>query len=461
MTKKLLLAAAALGALAFAGGANAGNLTNTSVIGTESIYNTGTDKVAPYVVAKDFALPTGGLKTNNATSALNNTLFAFKNTTNPIAVAVNTDYVITLTLSGSAKFTDQSQTVVTLGGVATTTTPILSADGKTLTIYAKTPTTVTGTPKLDTIAVSGFNLHVTAQDSVSVAYKLQQVVGSQTLDLDSSNAAEIIQFKNALSVYTTGAKVEDVAELPDFDVFKNAGGVLYSDDFESSIASYFTDLNGTDVPTVDNVIIGYTAKVTGPQVEDLLTSFNGDAISAATDVTATSATFSVATGGGDEFSAVLTAQPGLAISAGTYSVNVKPVYATDWSGPTSIDKTLFTITLDGTNFYAPWFALNNAGANSTLRIANNGTAAIGPIVVSLKANNGTVAPTGTHTIPSIEPGKFVSVTGGVLKTAFGTDAANGDLQITVQSQSQDVSAKVRTTQSTGQIYENSLGNLPQ
>jgi len=139
-----------------------------------------------------------------------------------------------------------------------------------------------------------------------------------------------------------------------------------------------------------------------------------------------------------------------------YSVELTPEFKPGFTGSAAQTLTLVNIGLDGTNFYAPWFALNNAAANSTLRLANNGSTAIGPVIVSLKASNGSAA-TGTHTIPSIAPGKFVSVTGATLKAAFGTDAANGDLMITVQSRADGLSAKVRTTQSTGQVYENSLG----
>lgn len=465
MTKKLLLTAAALGAMAFAGAAAAGELSIASKIGNEALVASG--ELAPYVVAKDFAFTAAaGLKTNNAPAAggnpaaLDRTQFVFDNTTNPISVASNTDYVVTLSLTGPAKFIDQGQTAVDLGGNTATVTPIVSADGKTLTIYAKTPAGSTGV--LDTITVGGFNLHVTGQDSVSVAYKLQQVVGSQTLDLDSSSAAEVIAFKNALTVYS-GETKSVLAALPNFMTFKGITGALTSNNFTStSKTAYRTDLTGaaSAVPAISSIVTGYTATVTGPQIEDMLTSFGGQAITAATDVTAGSATFAK-TGSADVFNLVLTPKTDTAIEEGRYKVSIAPIYAPGWSGPASLDRTVVVVGLDGTNFFAPWFALDNGSANSTLRIANNGSAAIGPVIVTLKANNGSAAPTGTHVIPSVAAGSFVSVRGDQLKTAFGTDAANGDLMVTVQSQTNSVSAKVRTTQSTGQIYENTLGVLPQ
>lgn len=465
MTKKLLLSAAAVAAMAFAGAASAGQLTTGSQIGSESII--AGSKVAPYVVAKDFALAEAGIVTNNATNNLDRTQFAFLNDTNPNAVAVNTDYVVTLTLSGPAVFKDQGQTVVTLGGNPTTVTPIRSGDGKTLTIYAKTGGTVTALSSLADVKASGFNIEVSGQAAVSVAYKLQQVVGSQTLDLDSSSAQEVIQFKNALTVYNVGAATNAKASLPNFDEF-DGNPTLASATFTSAaVSDYFVNLQGESVPAVAAIITGYTATITGPQVSALLTSFGGTNTKtgevanapAVTDLTAGSVKFTKATGGGDSFSALLTAVEDLPIEAGSYNASVKPIYAEGWSGPTTVEKTLFNISLDGTNFYAPWFALQAPGANSTLRLANNGSTAIGPIVISLKANNGSAAPTGTYTINSIAAGSFTPVTGTQLKAAFGTDAANGDLMVTIQSKSENVSAKVRTTQNTGQIFENSLDIL--
>ena len=422
-------------------------------------------KLAAYVVAKDFALPANGLVTNNATTTPGTTdirtRFVFENKTNPNNISANTDYVVTLTLTGPAKFKDQSNSVVVLGTVTDTTeTPILSGDGKTLTIFVKTGGTVTAGQTLERIAVSGFNIEVSAQESVSVSYKLQQVVGSQTLDLDSSSAAEVISFKNALALHT-GTTRSVLAALPNFLSFKDVSGALTSNNFTAkATTTYNTDLTGTNVPAVTSIITGYSATVTGPQVKDMLTSFDGIAIASATDVTATSATFAVTSGTDAEaVGLVLTPKANTPIQEGSYKVTIRPTYATSWSGPASVERTVVSVGLDGTNFYAPWFALNNGTANSTLRLANNSGTATGAVVVQLKARNvdSTAANTQVVIRPNIPANGFVSITGAELREAFGTDAANGDLLVSIQSQAANVvSAKVRTTQSTGQIYENSL-----
>ena len=133
---------------------------------------------------------------------------------------------------------------------------------------------------------------------------------------------------------------------------------------------------------------------------------------------------------------------------------------------------LAPVTRDGTSFVAPWIALGAASANSTIRLANNGSSDTGPIQMMLTSSNGGAATTSTVTISAaqlvagsltasggIPAGGVVSISGAALKTAFGTDAANGDLEVTIEAQPQFISGKVRVTQASGQIFESSLGNL--
>lgn len=457
MTKTILLAAAAVAAMAFAGGATAGELTTGSKIAGDSIYVS--SAVAPYTVARDFTLATAGIVTDNGTGmgqAVTN--FTFSNTSNPVSLATSTDYVVTLTLTGPAKFEGQAASTVNFGSTTTTSTPILSADGKTLTIYARTAASgVSGTAA--SVNAAGFNVRVTGQDSVSVAYKLQQVVGSQTLDLDSSTAQEVIRFRNALTLYS-GTTTSILAALPNFTAFQGTSGALTSGTFAStSNTAYNTDLKSTNVPAITSIITGYSATVTGPQVQDMLTSFDGIALASATNVTAGSATFT-ATSGADAVNLVLTPKANTAIQEGTYAAAISPTYAANWNGSALVNRNLVIVGLAGTNFNAPWFGFGGTAANSSLRIANNGTSATGAIVIQLRARNGSTATATSATFPAVAPNSFRTITGSELRTAFGTDAANGDLLVSIQSEANgSVSAKVRTTQPSGQIFENSLGLL--
>jgi hypothetical protein len=127
---------------------------------------------------------------------------------------------------------------------------------------------------------------------------------------------------------------------------------------------------------------------------------------------------------------------------------------------------------DGVSFVAPWVALGSASANSTIRLANSGSTDTGPIQMTLTSSNVLGATTETVTIGAaqlvsgsltasggIPAGGVVAISGAALKTAFGSEAANGDLEINIEAQQQFMTGKVRVTQSTGQIFETSLGNL--
>lgn len=132
------------------------------------------------------------------------------------------------------------------------------------------------------------------------------------------------------------------------------------------------------------------------------------------------------------------------------------------------------INRNGANFIAPWVALGSTTNASAIRIGNNSTAATGPIRAVLLSDNGTINPTtATVTITQamlqagtlnaqggVDAGDVITIrTTGALAAAFGGNGANGDVQISIEAVGSGLSAKVRQTQSTGQIFESSLGNL--
>ncbi len=485
MTKKLLLAAAALGALAFAGGANAGVLSSSSKIagiqvnaGVPAAGSVAAVPAKTYLIASEYAFPASGLKTNyagdpGASPAVpaRENKFVFNDLTNAINVAAGASgltFVVTYELTGPAKFENVSNVAVQLGSLSGTVTPVLSNGGKTLKTFVTVSNTGSTAVTIDAVTLEDFDLAVTGKEAVKVSYALQQVIAGQNVDLDSSNAATIVGFSSVFDDLFKVSTGTVLAALNDFETFKTSGatgGVTVATagasattaSWSTTTNSVFIDLKATAAGALNTIITGAEVTLTGPQVKALDASIGGVDLPA--DATATNAKYTL-TAGQLGANLKLTAAADTAIAAGTYAAVIKPTYGTNWTGPTTLDRTLLRVGLDGTNFYAPWFALDTGTANSTLRLANNGSAPIGPIVVSLKANNGAAAPTGTYTIPSVAPGAFVSVRGDQLKTAFGTSAANGDLLITVQSQANGLSAKVRTTQSTGQIYENSLGITP-
>ncbi|MGE7199916.1 hypothetical protein [Brevundimonas naejangsanensis] len=473
MTKKLLLAAAALGALAFAGAGQAADITAGRISGV-TLFPAA--DLVPYAVANEADLAAAGIASVASTT---NITIGMDSPVNLAADAV-APFAVTFTLTGPAEFVGtltKDNLVGANGAIASTGLVVMAADKKSVTFHVEYkgapadvgPPVVAGGSNINALTLQGVGLKVTGKQSVSIAAKATVTIAGHTQTVTEVAATKIVEFKDAL-VGSEATSYSAMAMLPDFKTFKVAGsGGVPGTATASTVVSRAIgltvnegirqDLSGGAELEVDDILSGAEATVTGPQVKALGVTLAGKTADPATLTdtvgvyTLTAADLEATTNAG---SLILSNTGAVAVEQGSYKVDLVPEFATDFSGSAEQTLTLVTIGLDGTNFYAPWFALGNAGANSTLRLANNGSTAIGPVVISLKASNGSAA-TGTYTIPSIDVGKFVSVTGSALKTAFGTDAANGDLMITVQSQANGLSAKVRTTQSTGQIYENSLG----
>lgn len=463
MTKKLLLAAAAMGAMAFAGAATAGSITGGAISGVNITSGSGaTLKSTPYTVATEADMAAAGISTP---AAAVNVVVGLDSPVN-LAAGAKVPFAVTFTLTGPATFEGtltQANLVAANGATAATGLVVMSADKKSVTFHIEYEGAAGGS-NVDALTLTGATLKVTGEQDVSIASEARVTVAGFTQTVGTQAATKIIVFKPALASFKA-TNYGVTAMLPNFKTFgaqaaNPTGGVATATTVASNQlgltvnADVYKDLAGGAALTLADVIASATAVVKGPQVKTLSATL-GTIDGTAAD---TEAKFNL-TAGELTTGQLTLAQPGTAVAAdaGSYTAEIKPVFKAGFSGNADATLNLVTIGLDGTNFFAPWFALDTGSANSTLRLANNGSSAIGPIVISLKANNGSAAPTGTHTIPSIAPGAFVSVRGDQLKAAFGTDAANGDLMITVQSQDNGLSAKVRTTQSTGQIYENSLG----
>lgn len=466
MTKKLLLAAAALGALAFAGAGQAADITAGSISGVTLIKPVDA-KIVPFAIATEADLVAANMVSTRGTTGLT---FGMDS---PVAISANGSlpFAVTFTLSGPATFDDTVPFAygdLLGGGVAPGSgVVVMSGDKKSVSFYVEfggsSPVNV------NSLTLNNVALKVTGQEDVSIAATASVTVAGHTQKVTGVDATPVVTFKSALKGFDADV-TEATAMLDDFKEF-GTGLIATGDTLGFSVATGLHKnmvaaeiVPGRKTLELGDIFSGATAKVTGPQVKALSATLGA---AAATDVTSNSASFALTAAelNSAQLRLTQTNVPAdqVVIEAGTYKAEIKPTFATGFTGNADKTLSLITVGLDGTNFYAPWFALNNVtngqGANSTLRLANNGSSNIGPVVISLKARTaGSAASGGTHTIPLIEAGKFVSVTGATLKAAFGTDAANGDLMITVQSQADGLSAKVRTTQYPGgQIYENSLG----
>jgi hypothetical protein len=152
-----------------------------------------------------------------------------------------------------------------------------------------------------------------------------------------------------------------------------------------------------------------------------------------------------------------------------FSLTVTPVAGSaSYTAPAAFTQALQSVTLEGTNFLAPWIAGNQAGTSSSMvRVSNNGASAAGAVTLMLKSptrNAGTTAGATTCTsstlasLASIAAGGELVISTADLTTCFG-DFKRGDMIVTIQAPDDSLTAKARLTTTAGSISEISLGGL--
>ena len=124
-----------------------------------------------------------------------------------------------------------------------------------------------------------------------------------------------------------------------------------------------------------------------------------------------------------------------------------------------------SVTLEGTNYTAPWVGGSQSSANTSIRLSNSGVVT-GAVTLQLGApvyNDGTTAGATTCTsatlskLASIAANSELVISNADLTTCFG-DFKRGDVTITVQASSDSLTAKARNVNSgTGVVSEISLG----
>lgn len=479
MTKKLLLAAGAVAALAFAGAANAGSISQSSSINGVNLANTATTPAfAPLTIASEAVDPTTAAPKATADSSV----VIVNSLATPASVSANATnvYEVVFTPAGGA-FSGASniQATATAGGTVTFTYTQLGlrADGTVAALVTAAGGASGGTVASFTLTTG---LTSTSEADISVASSVNLIASGVRIAVDSTAATAVVRYRPLLATATlTATGATATAALPNYTSFRTSGATatlataikLNANAADSNAGgAFYTSLAGTAAAaTVANVVTGGTLTVTGSagaQLDKLQPKIGSVAPAAAT-LTDTTAVFTIADGSDIESTGLpfsLT-QPSTAVplNAATYQVSFAPTFASAFTAPTTAYGPVAagSVVLEGTNFNAPWFTLNNPNNTATLRLANNGTTATGPVFVTLKANNGTAAATTSRITltNSLAAGQVLEVTGATMAAAFGTNAQNGDLQVTVQGDGTVISGKVRVRNVSGATFESSLGNL--
>lgn len=323
-------------------------------------------------------------------------------------------------------------------------------------------------------------VQVTGSDMV-IGAQLQQSFGGRLINVDGGRvAATFVDVTPAFSATVSASGDNATAQVSSgYRTLDHQPPLAWvsitSDPWVNKTLGAVSLVSGSDIRSVALTVTAVTGSFTGINVQsDDVTLFESASTSATTvrvltlnsggnhyvkivDNTAT------ATNSGINADAV--------IPASTFTATAV-VDLADGLTDFSASGALSSVVRDGASFKAPWIALGSTVANSTIRLANTGSTDTGPIQMTLTSSNGSAATTKTVTIGAgqvvagsltaqggIPAGGVVSISGAALKTAFGTDAANGDVEISIEAQPSVISGKVRVTQASGQIFETSLGNL--
>lgn len=287
----------------------------------------------------------------------------------------------------------------------------------------------------------------------------------------------VVSFANAFTVLvetdTVGEAVADVEADPVYSVLTAGsntvlGNVNVSVDTDVFVELYDTIVDGVEADFTD--IDGLTVTVTPTDG-----SFAGldvfiDGVDSLNDDDEATDDFSVAIASegpnGEDFAITIDETASLTdvIEGGDFEVVAEldlDVAFDDEEDEGEIQSVL----LGGTNFVAPWLAMNSTTSNSTLRIANGDDEDTGPLILTLTAWTDGVTPTQTvcdsadlAKLDGIGANTFVSINSADLSTCFGEDVTNGDVQVTIQGGEEDITAKARLTRA-GVTTEVSLGRL--
>lgn len=501
MTKKLLLAATAFTAMAFAGAASAAEITAVSIGDSTPVsLNLGASPTFYYLASSAVQPATA---TNFTAGAFNATLTAGTGAT-PVPLAVGT-YSVRFDLTGSG--TPVFNTAVAandLSSNAGATTCAVSfavvdggGAGQNYVVAQATVSNVAGQTCGGADRPTSFSIskpiRISTAGTVSVGGSLSNVTGGGGTTIAAADrtatAKGVVKLADPYSVTAVASTTPTSLSLTSTPVYSaittggsndaNIGTVTYNTaaaPADAVMGAVFAGLAENALPATTAT---FAVTASGGDFSKLNATIGG---TAATEVGAVATVATVSPGAAANV--VLAADAGtpattISTSPISFSAAITPAYAAGLADaakivtlPTAVSVPLQTLTLDGTNFVAPWFTLNNAANTAFLRLSNTGSTATGPITISLKAPNGAVSTAsctltqamvseGTLSSGGIAANSAVLLTGPALASQCfgGTTVANGDLQVTIQGQATELTAKTRVRTAGGVVTETSLGRL--
>jgi hypothetical protein len=459
MSKKLFLAAASVAALALAGGANAGTLTGgfgTAGAGTFTAS-------APYLVASE--------KTVAANAKATGVVVATNTLSTPIVLAsgAQRDHLVTFTVTG-ATTSSPALTFASTGGGSVNASLVSNTDGVATFIV-----TAAGDINITAMTLTA-NVEQSAQASITVASNVKAIIGASEIPVDNTTALTVAKYQPLLGAVKVDANdvYSSEADLADGYTTLNSGdtGALLAEDFYVVNAGDFhSDLNNTGIDAGD-VLGGAVITVRGPAINEAI-GVNTIGTLDTDNTEANTAVFELDASQAEQFAAGSEQLAVFQISSdpeeygqfrpGTYKLTWAPAAATGYTVPGASTVDAGSITLEGTNFTAPWVSGTGA-ANSVIRISNSNSVESGAVSVRLisavKVAGGATTPYTSSAVldaGTVPAGADLQITSKMLTDAFG-DFTRGDVQITINSSTDGFFAKMRNTRD-GQTFEQSLNHF--
>lgn len=457
MTKKLFLAAASVAALAFAGGASAGTISGSFTGAGTPVSNT-FDKETPYLVAAEKIVSADAVVEGTivATNALGDNKIV-------IPAGAQRDHLVTFTVTGATV----KSPVLTFAknGTGTVSQSLVGNNGGVVTFLVTASNDVEVTSFTLTAAVEQ-----TAQASITVANSVVAVIGATNITVDTAPVVTAAKYAPGLAALTAKPTTPLLANLPDYKTINGNPSAILANDFEAQSDNVVhSDLKGTKVDASD-ILGGGTLTVRGPLIDKDVTVTLAGTAAATTDLNTAVFTLDADEAGdfatGDDDAELTITQPTdaakkKAFNAGTYTVTWAPKAAAGYSVPAASTADAGTVTLQGTNFTAPWVS-GSGLATSVIRISNSNADDSGAVTVRLvngvKVVNGVATPVASTAVlnAGVVPARGdLQITSAQLLAAFG-DFTRGDVQVTINSTGAGFTAKMRNTRD-GQTFEQSLG----
>ncbi|WP_426041907.1 hypothetical protein [Brevundimonas sp. TWP2-3-4b1] len=509
MTKNILLATAALGVIALAGTAQASTITSAKVsniaLGVTAGVVGGTTTTV-YTVANESVFSTLGNRTTTVTPA-NNTISVLSGAAFAPGTT-STSYAATYTLTGAtfSSAVQPSQIGFAQNGAANTgsctpTANVVAGGGAgqtSVTVVFTIAAATCGSTGVNMVDTVTFDMPFTMDQTAStVSVSAGFTVTSTAAVYGGANAAgslvqKAVNWSAAVSPLPTSAATGLPTSLSLSSAPVYSALVVSAGNNDTIIGSVRAALaaaptNAALVTLTPTIFGNLAAASRGTLTYDLVIATNGGQFTsviprlATDDTLGTLVTNPAPNGTNTSFTYTGLSVPyTIAVQAtGTTATAAQATTgsATFFSStavvaaPAASVINLETVTLQGTNFIAPWVGNVGAASTSVIRVGNSG-AQTGPVTLTIlspvTASSGVVtnasvtrAVCTSATLPklaNIGANSELQLTSADFATCFGTTFTRADIRVSVQAVAVNLSAKMRIT-SSASTTEQSLGAI--